>query len=543
MSSVQPPPPGQPAGPYGGPPAQYGPPPVPPQHPYPGQPFPGQPFPGQPMPGQPFPGQPMPGQQQPWPPLGPGGVAPGGPGHRKPKSKAGLILIALALPVLLIAAVAGGMYYFQLGPFGSKVSADRKLAAVVKERFPASYLPKEGSDLLAGPWWTDRHLVRAVPGHIVGYSLESGKTAFTLPMPDNHFCRSSRQAAGKGYIAVLQGTRKDGCRRVTLVDIANGKVVWSKNLQPIGAPEGTRAPDAQYFPRYDHRPAVLGDRVYVPTARGSHIFKLSDGSAIGRPPKKGECFSTHFETIGETGLAYRNCSRHGGHEKLHLRAFDPAGAVLWTWNLPVQGKRQWMLGGVLSADPLIVRAYTSNQNQLWRVDPKTGKHTVVVELTSFSRKPAPWDPCDIAGSTGLHDCSRQAVSNGVLYLRYRLGTSSDFRQGISAYDVKSGKQLWVSEWGEDHDITAPVGIDGDGSPLVYLLPKEKDLGALVRVDPTTGALTATATMPKPGKSTTPSVLAEHPDQGVVAWRNNHLAFLKVQINARDAGTEATVVYK
>jgi hypothetical protein len=468
-----------------------------------------------------------------------------GPGHRKPKSKAGLVLLALLLAVLLIGGAGGGMYYFQLGPFGSKISADRKLQYLVQDRFPSTYRPKEGSDLLAGPWWTDKYLVRAMPGQIVGYDLTNGKAAYTLAMPDNHYCRASAVQSGKGYIAVLQGTRKDGCRRISIVDIVNGKVVWSKQLEPIGAPRPDRA-DAQYFPRSDHRPAVLGDRLYIPTDRGGHVLKLSDGSRIEAPNPKSKCFSTHYDVIGTTGFAYRNCSRHGGDEGRHLRGFDAAGKVLWNWNLPAQGSRTWLITGVLSADPLLVRVFGQNQSQIWQVDTKTGTHRVVVDLSTNPRTPKAWDPCVIAGGDGLHDCSRQAVSNGVLFLRYRLGTRSDVQHGIAAYDVGSGKELWARGWGEEHDVTAPIGVDSDGAPIAYLLPREKDPGAVVRIDPKT-----TATRPRstdsasggPASGPGTGALTGDPDQSIVAWHNNQLAFLKTQINVRDAGDTATLVLK
>lgn len=482
----------------------------------------------------------MPGQPMPWPPPGPG------PGHRKPKSKAGLILVALMLVVGLIGAAGGGMYYFQLGPFGSKISADRKLEYVVQERFAANYRPNEGSDILTGRWWTEKYLVRAMPNQIVAYDLASGNTAYTVDTPNNGLCKASGQQSSKGYIAVLRGTRTEGCRQVTVVDIANGKVVWSKNLPPAGAPRPDRA-GAQYFPRLTHEPAVLGDLIYIPTDKGTHILKVSDGSTIATPPdpKQGKCYTTHVEVIGETGFGYRNCSRHGGREDLHLTAINPAGKAIYRWNLPVEGNRPWMLGGVLSANPLLVRAYNQQRSQIWRVDPKTGKHNVVVDLSNrFARGPAPSDPCAIAGSDGLYECPGQIVANDVLYLRHRLGTqSSAVRQGIAAYDVRTGQQLWVREWGEDHNVSPPIGVDGDGAPLVYLLPKEKDPGAVVRVDPANGGrMTAIATLPR-AKNPDPRSLISSPEPGGVAWHDNHLALLRLQVNTKDAGRDATSILK
>jgi hypothetical protein len=69
---------------------------------------------------------------------------------------------------------------------------------------------------------------------------------------------------------------------------------------------------------------------------------------------------------------------------------------------------------------------------------------------------------------------------------------------------------------------------------------------VVRIDPKTGAMTATGTLPKVGDSSSrpgKRTLTESPDEAVVAWHNNQLAFLKTHINVRDAGDTATLVLK
>ncbi|WP_433010716.1 PQQ-binding-like beta-propeller repeat protein [Kribbella sp. CA-294648] len=437
------------------------------------------------------------------------------------------------LVVALIGAAGGGVYYFrnELGLFGdSRLDIDRELQYVLQERFAPNYRPKEGNDQLGARWWTEKYLVRAMPDELVAYDLATGRTAYKLAMPDNRYCNASRQLSGKGYVAVLQGTRRDGCRRVSVVDLANGKVVWSKALAPSGDPR--LKPGPLDFPQYDHHPAILGDRLYVPTSRGGHILNLASGAVIHHPDPKAGCFTSHFDAIGTTGLAYRNCSRSGDRGR-QLLGFDAAGKTLWQYKLPVHGKRTTFLMGVLSVDPLLIRVIgVAAQKEIWRVDPRTGKHQVVVNLTSRSGL----DPCELAGGAGLHDCSRHVVSGGTLVLPQR--------NGIAAYHVGSGKQLWRSEWDSEHKVTEPVGLDPQGQPLVYLLPTKDDPGALVRVDRATGAMTATATLPEANKALTRpggSGLTQHPEPGGVDWHDGHLAFFRTQAGSRDAGYAATIV--
>jgi len=437
--------------------------------------------------------------------------------------------------VALIGGAGGGVYYFRdelgIGLFGNpRLDVDRELQYVLQDRFASNYAPKERSDRLTARWWTDKYLVRSMPGQLVGYDLATGKTAYKVDVPDNHYCRASAQQSSKGYVAVLQGTQQDGCRRVTVVDLVNGKAVWSKQLPSAGRP-GAK-PMLSDFPQYDHRPAILGDRLHIGTDKGGHVLNLANGAVIQRPVPKAECFSTHYDTIGTVGLAYRSCSRTGDKGRL-LLGFNAAGKTLWQFNLPLDGNRPTLLVGVLSVDPLLVRVIGgSNRREIWRVDPRTGKHQVVVDL----RTRAGSDPCESSGGDGLYDCSRHAVSADTLYLQQATG--------IAAHDLASGNQRWRSLWDSEHKVTEPIGLDQQGHPIVYLLPTKKDPGALVRVDRTTGAMTATATLKAPDESLTRlggSGLTQHPEAGGVDWHNGHLAFFRTQSGSRDAGYAATIV--
>ncbi|MGW1346901.1 outer membrane protein assembly factor BamB family protein [Kribbella sp. NPDC002412] len=469
----------------------------------------------------------------PGPPPGYYGFPP--PTQQKPKKTGGVVALVLILVVLLVGA-AGALYYYRvpLGLAGTRLdNLDKELGYVLKERFPSNYIPKEGSDLLGARWWTDKLLVRELQGQLVGYDLAAGKQVYAVNVPDNHFCGSSKQQSAKGYVAVLQGTRKDGCRRLTVVDLASGKVVWSKELEPAAQERPSKGLLTD-FPQYDHRPVILGERLYVPTNKGGHIFSLANGAVIQDPSPKAKCFSTHYDAIGAIGLAYRNCSRVGD-EKRHLLGFDAAGKTLWQYNLPAEGKRQISLVGVLSVDPLLIRVlHPSGVKEVWRVDPRTGKHQEVVDLKVRTAT----DPCEPAGGDGLYDCSRHVVSDGTLYLQQR--------NGIEAYDVATGNALWRSEWNLTAKVTEPLGLDAEGHPLVYLLPTKDAPGALVRVDRKTGTMTALAKTPKVDKSLTRpggTDIAQYPDLGTVDWHNGHLAFFRVQPTSRDAGYAATVVFK
>lgn len=468
-------------------------------------------------------------------------------------------MLAILLPVVLIAVVVGGgAFYFRDKPGGirslftpSRLDVDRELTSVLGARFDPNYQPADGVGLFEERWWTGKHLVRTMPNQVVAYDLTTGKVAWQVDVPPNHYCMASGQQSANGYVALLGGNREDGCRKLTVVDIGNGKVVWTKDLPPANPERGSKELLATEFPRFDHRPVVHGERVYVPTDQGGHILNVKDGSVVQRPNPKSTCFTTHYDAIGDVGLAYRNCARYGDKGR-HLSGFDQAGKVIWRWNLPEERGRTYRLVGVLSADPLLVRVFGEHgRKEVWRVEPGGpdggGKHTVVADLSYERAESQATDPCEPAGGDGLYDCSQQVVAAGVLYLPHRKRhQSNDARNGMAAYDIKTGKRLWWAEWDAWHDITAPLGIDDAGHPLAYLLPTEDDPAALVRVDPKTGAMTPVAKL-SPENQASSSLgrrgLTEAPEAGNVEWHKGYLAFFQTQARERDAGYGATVVYK
>jgi outer membrane protein assembly factor BamB len=469
------------------------------------------------------------------------------PGQRKKKRGGGVVILAVLLPVVLILAGVGGVVYFRgigpLGPFtGSSIKAERELTQAMLASFDRDHKIADGLGNFATRWWTDKHLVRTMPNKVVAYDLATGKVAWEVGVPQNHYCPASAQPSANGYVALLRGTREEGCRKVTVVDIDNGKEVWSKDIPPLR--EGSSNVLVTDFPRYDHRPAILGERLYIPTAEGGHIWNLADGKVLQNPNLESECYTTHYDAIGETGFAYRNCSRSGDKGR-NLTGFDASGKPTWKWDLPKQnGGKQYLLVGVLSADPLLVRVSgEGRKDEIWQVEPGglegPGTHKLVVDISKTSlHDQVASDPCGPVSSDGLHSCPEQLVSKGVLYLQYSLGEQSNGKhRGLAAYDIKTGKELWKVAWDTEHNVTAPIGVDDNGRPLVYLPPVEKDPGALVAVDPEDGRMTAVATVAvKP-------FMTSGATASTTDWHDGYLAFFTTQAGEKDAGSRATLVYK
>ncbi|WP_350275165.1 hypothetical protein [Kribbella sp. HUAS MG21] len=492
----------------------------PPQHQHPQHPpYPPQPYQYQPQYQAPY--QPQPPYQPPYP------SAP-----RPPRKNGGVIALVIGLAVLLVAGAGGAAFVFrdQLFGGGPGIEADRELTYVVRDSFPSTYRPTEGGlEQLSARWWTDKYLVRQMPKQLVAYDLANGNKAYAVDVPDTHYCNASRQQSAKGYVALLQGTRISGCRQLTIVDLRTGRRVWTKDLTSLLSGRNKLVSD---FPRYDHRPVVLGERVHVPTDHGELVLNLATGAVLSKPlpraeRRTGQCFTTHVATVGQTGLAYRNCSP-AGDEQRHLQAFTAAGKTLWTWNLPDERGNKALLVGVLSVDPLLVRVFSDAGKEVWRVDQRTGKHQVVLRLNSTG----PADPCEPSGGDGLYECTQHVLSGKTLYVSER--------SGIAAYDVLSTRELWRGQWSTKHRLTPPLGLDAEGRPLAYLLPTLETPGALVRADPATGALSAVATLPA-AKSAPRRDLTQNPDEA--EWHDGRLAFLRTRPSIRDAGYHATVVVR
>ncbi|MBM9505026.1 outer membrane protein assembly factor BamB family protein [Actinacidiphila acididurans] len=485
-----PPPPGQvPPAPYPpGPPAPPQGPPPPPGYGYPTpQPQQGgwaqQPYAPGPQTPPPPPGYGWPGQQ---PPPYPGAPTGGGP------SRNNRLTVIVAAAVAAVLLIGGGVYF---ATKGGGTSNDAKPSA------PASTGAKNGAnggtkgagggghntnlafkwDKAADPvaqadnlkdalglWFTDTYAVKNEIDKVVAYDLTTGAPAWTVPAPSRGDCTAARDTY-QNRAAIQYGPT---CNKIMVIDLAAGKPLWTATL-----PGSTgRKTEFDYSEM-----AISGDTVGVDWLEGSIGYRISDQKVLWQSGN-GNCEDDGYAG-GKQFVAVVNCD----YQTYKVQVVDPAnnGAAKWTWTAPVGTE----VNAIVSTDPVVVLLGTQDRTY---TDVAT-----IVNGRLQSRVSLGTEKYDIADDgTEKQSVHNVLVSQDTLYLSLSSKSDSNGQvlSGIVAFDLASGRQKWISKPGGKHDIT---GLDFvDGKVLAYEPADYEVQGALVTLDPATGATSPYASFPQ-----------------------------------------------
>jgi hypothetical protein len=453
-----------------------GPPPPPPPHP--GQ-QPPQPYPGQ-QPQPPY-GQQQYGQIPPQNPYGYGyqqQPAPGGSGKNK-------LVVIVAAVVAAVLVIGGGVYFAtkgggddpkpkpvadSSGTTGGTDSAKPNSAPLsLKWNKPADTVTKkENLKDAVGVWFTDKYVVKNEIDKVVAYDLTSGAQAWSIPTPSRGDCTAARDSYND-TAAVQYGA---SCDKIMAIDLAAGKQLWTQEL-PAGT--GT-AIDFDYTEM-----AISGNAVGVDWLQGSIAYRLTDHKVLWKAGDDA-CEDDGYAG-GKQFVAVINCDL----DTYKVQLVDPAnnGAAKWTWTAPT-GTR---INAIVSTDPVVVLLGTEATTF-------TDVATIVGGRLQ-SRVSLGTDKYEISDD----GTEKQAVHNVLvdsttlyLTLRSQAGSNGNVLSGIVAFNLSDGKQKWVAKPSDNHDITGVAFQDGK---LLAFEPPDYDVqGALVTLDPATGAISPYATFAK-----------------------------------------------
>lgn len=507
-------PPPPPAGAYGAPQPGYPTPPAPqpngygyPQAPQPGygypQGAPGQPgqpgYPGQPgMPqqGYGYPTQPMYGAPQPGPAV---------PGGGKKFSTQMQIIVAAAVAVVLIIGAAvvysvtkdDGGKDDQASTSGSTGGGEGKGGdgkgteggglAGGSEKAPgntssqvAFQVPQpEVSTVTSvkGSWLTDKAYVKPGASEVVAYDRDKGAKLWTLPV-DGEVCGASRHMTKDYKTAILfkegkptKEKKYPACNQVGVVDLATGKLLWSKSV--TSATGGDR-------PVQFDEVTLSGTTVAAGGTSGGAAFKLADGAELWKPKVDGNrCYDTGYAG-GEALAVVRKCGSYDSPQ-LQIQALNPAtGAPLSSFQMPAGVD----YASIVSTKPLVVAANvgdTANDgsgiSDFFSIDAATGK--LIVRISADAEKYAAR-----CGSTDVESCRAAVVGNNRLYLptedhdgASEYGDTNE----VVAFDLTTGKLLGGrADAGERYSLI-PIRMDGT-SVIAYKKPPYDKGGQIVSID-------------------------------------------------------------
>ncbi|GAA3224954.1 PQQ-binding-like beta-propeller repeat protein [Actinocorallia longicatena] len=321
-----------------------------------------------------------------------------------------------------------------------------------------------------GVWTSGDLVVRARFDGLTAFDSGSGARRWESPLPGRDvLCGMSRTAAaGIGMIAEQETSTK--CSRVSAVDLATGKNLWSAAIPPAEAATG----------RDEDRLAVAGDSAVIGTERTLEARGARDGRLRWRRDPKSElCRYSWIAGAADRVVVSERCNAQNGTFTEKLLALDPAtGRARWSLPVPAVGNANLTL---ISADPLVVHVRETDQRgttSLLAVDAE-GRITATI----------PAEAVDVSAvlpsrSIPVH---RIAVTEDAVIAVTR---TPDSRYQVTAFALAGGRSLWTTKKGRD-SISALVA---DGPDVLLTTSRFSTLKLRV-LDPATGAERGSATVP------------------------------------------------
>ncbi|MBV7246597.1 PQQ-binding-like beta-propeller repeat protein [Streptomyces sp. MW-W600-10] len=499
-------PPQQPDAPAGG----YGTPPpaAPGNYPTPPAPQPnGYGYPQAPQPGYGYPqgpaGQPgMPQQAYGYPtqPMQPQYGAPQQPGVGKKFSTQMQIIVAAAVAVVLI--IGAGVIYAATGDDdkggkneasssgstggeakggedGGLAGGDEKPPANTKSKVALQLPEPQVTDIttVMGSWITDKAYVKSGVAEIVAYDLDKGTKLWSVPLP-GEVCSASRHMSKDYKTAIVfeetKATKENKyplCNQVGVVDMAAGKLLWSKGV--------TSATGGDQQVRFDEV-TLSGSTVAAGGTSGGAAFKLETGAELWKPKVGSDgCYDRGYGG-GEALAVVRKCGTSDSPQ-LTVQALNPTtGAPLSSFQMPAGVD----YASIVSTKPLVVAADVgdtagdgSGISDFFSIDAATGK--LIVRIPADAEQYAAR-----CGSTEVERCQNLAVGNNRLYLptENHDGTSEygDTNE-IVAFDLTTGKLLGARADAGDRYSLVPLRMDGT-SIIAYKEPPYDKGGQIVSID-------------------------------------------------------------
>ncbi|MGQ4450849.1 PQQ-binding-like beta-propeller repeat protein [Streptomyces griseus] len=500
--------PDAPAGGYGTPPpaapGNYPTPPAPqpngygyPQAPQPGYGYPQGPA-GQPgQLGQP--GMPQQAYGYPTQPMQPQYGAPQQPGDGKKFSTQMQIIVAAAVAVVLI--IGAGVIYAATGDDeggkneasssgstggeakggegGGLAGGEEKPPANTKSKVALQLPEPQVTDIttVMGSWITDKAYVKSGVAEIVAYDLDKGTKLWSVPLP-GEVCSASRHMSKDYKTAIVfeetKATKENkypSCNQVGVVDMATGKLLWSKGV--------TSATGGDQQVRFDEV-TLSGSTVAAGGTSGGAAFKLETGAELWKPKVGSDgCYDRGYGG-GEALAVVRKCGTSDSPQ-LTVQALNPTtGAPLSSFQMPAGVD----YASIVSTKPLVVAADVgdtagdgSGISDFFSIDAATGK--LIVRIPADAEQYAAR-----CGSTEVERCQNLAVGNNRLYLptENHDGTSEygDTNE-VVAFDLATGKLLGARADAGDRYSLVPLRMDGT-SIIAYKEPPYDKGGQIVSID-------------------------------------------------------------
>ncbi|MCQ0023073.1 PQQ-like beta-propeller repeat protein, partial [Streptomyces somaliensis DSM 40738] len=342
-------------------------------------------------------------------------------------------------------------------------------------------LPRNGADVY-GPWVVGDTIAKAMYRGVEGFSTADGKKKWSIPFTTD-VCEAPHAPTANGVIVVGlkdgTGDRAD-CRVLQQVDLRTGKAGWRTEI-----PKSTG-----FSALSDPTLAIAGNTVAAAGTGNSYGFSLTDGKQLFGKPSDG-CQPYAFAGAGTRLIAAANC-RVSDYENPQQEVWevDPAtGKPRWKYQLA----RGWEADKVYSVSPLVVNAVHREKKQ----------RTVLVlsdagrlrsQLSGGGDKyRAQCGGGFVVFGQRLQGCTGVAADANTFYMSTEPTSLARGTNEVVAFDLGTGKPRWRAKAGPDKTML-PLRTEG-GKLLVYIEGSWDRGGAVATLAPTGGK---------------PTVLLQHP---------------------------------
>ncbi|UYQ62578.1 PQQ-binding-like beta-propeller repeat protein [Streptomyces peucetius] len=360
------------------------------------------------------------------------------------------------------------------GPGTEKAPAD----PASKVAFQLPLPPRIDVTGVPGSWVTDRAYVKTGVNTIDAYDAAKGSKLWSLPLP-GQVCAASRRTTEDDKTAVVFEAKKRAksdkgyppCSEVGVVDLATGKLLWSKSVTGGSSGDGKA--------RFD-QVTISGNTVAAGYVGGSAAFDLTTGAVRWKPTVDAEQCKDIGYGGGKALIAVRRCGSYDDPQ-VTIQALNPEdGTPLSSFKMPegVEDAR------VVSSDPLVVAADVGDTgmfgiSDFFSIDVKTGKLR--------ARIAAPGDKylARCSASDGVEGCQFVVVGNDRLYLptEEHEGTGESYSRTneIVAFDLATGKAVPGRADAGDGYHSLPLRMDG-GNIIAYKWPPYDKGGQVVSIN-------------------------------------------------------------
>ncbi|MFD5466349.1 PQQ-binding-like beta-propeller repeat protein [Kitasatospora sp. NPDC127059] len=327
----------------------------------------------------------------------------------------------------------------------------------------------DASNQLLGIWGTDKYAVRVDSDGVKAYNLTDGKPAWNIPVPSGskEVCSASYTSNSKNIAAVAFNTGDYDCSTVGAVDLTQGKLLWTVK--------------------------ATADRLSQPTLSVTDNVVAVGGNAVaglniatGQPawqyqPRDKDCTMRARAAGNQIAISDRCYMTSGPKSQLVIVNADsgkPASTPITLTGTIEQ------VDSVIQDKPLVLLITNSPNGDYilpFDKDNKPGNQMSVKEPGADSLRLSGQDTA----------FTRNVVSGSTLYVQVNPSNPA-----INAYDLNTGKRLWVASPGttSGSDIRIVTGTDKDGKVRAVVSQGYDKPSRLVTLSPTDGSMTDIGTV-------------------------------------------------